>query len=117
VRYAVRKYELAACTDRPTTASPLLDSFKLEDAEAFAPIDWALVALGREGQPVAVPLEEADLIGPEARVVPSNIYVMDDLDARDRVCPGVRNHRLVQLRALSVGWLVASGNYAASCDE
>lgn len=95
----------------------LPDSFKLEHAEPFAPIDWALVALSRESQPVAVKFEESDLIGPEARVVPSNIDVMDDLVAGDRVRPGLGKHRLVQLDALCVGWLIASGNHAASGDE
>jgi hypothetical protein len=37
---------------------------------------------------VAVKLEEPDLVGSEARVVPGNIDVMDDLVAGDRVCPG-----------------------------
>jgi hypothetical protein len=95
----------------------LPDSFKLEHAEPFAPIDWALVALSRESQRVAVKLEESDLIGPEARVVPGNIDVMNDLVAGDRVRPGLTNHRLVQLDPLGVGWRIARWNDAASCDE
>ena len=38
---------------------------------------------------------------------------MDDFVAGDRVCPGVSNHRLVQLRALLVCWLVAGRSHAA----
>jgi hypothetical protein len=60
----------------PATVRRLPDSFKLEHPEPFGPIDRALVALGREGQPVSVKLEESDLIGAEAAVVPSNIDVI-----------------------------------------
>jgi hypothetical protein len=42
---------------------------KLGHAELFALIDRALVSLSREGQPVAVKLQESDLVGAEARVV------------------------------------------------
>lgn len=94
------------------TVHQLLDALKLEHA-----VDRAFVALGREGQPVAIKLEEPYLIGPEARVVPSNIDVMDHLVTCDGVRPGISNHGLMQLNPLGVGWLVANGNYAASRDE
>jgi hypothetical protein len=44
-----------------------LDPLKLELAKPFAPVDGALIALSREGQPVAVTREQSDLVGSEAR--------------------------------------------------
>src|SRR4051794_25165916 len=74
-----------------------------QDRTTLLAVIIAVIRRGGDRQPVAVELEEPDLVGPCPPLVPGNIDMVDHLVLAERIGAGIGHHRAQELNPLLVG--------------